>query len=87
MKLTREEIARAHAYAAVFNTEEGQRVMEDLDRHCNVHASLFSSDAMRMAYLEGRREVALRIRKLVELVNAGRLEEDIDPITGDDYNG
>jgi len=48
-------------YEDLFSTGTGQRVLEDIKKSCFINTSSFNSDALHMAFNEGRREVALHL--------------------------
>ena len=54
-------------YKKTFATEEGKRVLQDLERVCMFRATTFSKDAMTMAFQEGLRTVYLHITTLMEM--------------------
>lgn len=61
------QMARGIDYRAVFETEPGKRVLDDL---CHVHHmkdSTFSINALEMAQMEGERNVVLRIIAILEM--------------------
>jgi hypothetical protein len=49
------------AYRACLKTELGETVLADLRVFCNGTQSNFSTDALEMARMEGRREVFTRV--------------------------
>lgn len=53
------------AYKSVFNSDDGQRVLEDLKAACCYNSALFSDNSLEMARNEGARQVVLRILKLL----------------------
>lgn len=58
---------RQAAYKATFNNPTGQRVLKDLAEFCRADVSTFDPDPRVHALLEGRREVWLRVQKLLNL--------------------
>ena len=46
-------------YKLVFSSEEGQIVMNDLQRRCNLFAPVFSENTHEMAFKDGQRWAAL----------------------------
>lgn len=55
-------------YRAVFSTEEGKRVLEDLGVFAGLQADGFApGDPHLTAYNAGRRSVALRILEMLEM--------------------
>lgn len=53
-------------YENIFSQEAGQRVLKDLMLSCMVDKSTFSSDSLKMAFNEGKREVGLHIKYMAE---------------------
>ena len=53
-------------YKTLFNTDDGQIVLEDLRPRFHGDQPTFSSDALEMAYLEGQRSVVLIIRNMMK---------------------
>lgn len=60
---------RRRAYQTVFGGERGKEVLQDLVIFCGSKRSSFSSDALEMAFREGRREVWLRIEQHLNLTD------------------
>lgn len=67
-------VVRSRRYKALFHgdngeiRDEGRRVLGDLARFCKVdEATIFSTDAMELARREGRREVYVRIQRMLNL--------------------
>ncbi len=54
-------------YINVFRSQAGERVLSDLARFCRANESCFHADARLHAVAEGRREVWLRIQKVLNL--------------------
>ena len=61
------QAARGIDYRAVFETEPGKRVLEDLCQIHHMKSSSFSKDALEMAMFEGERNVILRIIAILEM--------------------
>jgi len=53
---------RLAAYRAVLATPEGRFVLADLLARAGIYASGFAPDALRMAFLAGRREFGLELQ-------------------------
>jgi len=53
-------------YRNTFTTEEGAKVLKDLNRFCFKDAPTFNNDSLVMAYNEGARSVALFIKQMME---------------------
>ena len=53
------------AYARTFAGESGALVLADLARQGFLHETSFSGDPQRAAFNEGRRSLALHIRRMV----------------------
>jgi len=52
------------AYNKVFDSVEGRRVLEDLERVTLLNTTTFNSDALIMAFQEGGRAVMLHINSM-----------------------
>ncbi len=52
-------------YARAFEGEAGQAVLADIEARAFVWESSFHSDPQRAAYNEGRRSLALHIRRML----------------------
>jgi len=62
-------------YKKVFTTEEGKRVLADLEKTCFFKSTIFvPNDALTMAFNEGNRAVLLHILTILEL-NIEELEK------------
>jgi|TARA_S200002703_G_C3696630_1_gene213943 hypothetical protein len=53
------------AYQLVFNTEDGQTVLEDLKKRFHIHGTVFSTEPTDTAYREGQRTVVLFIQSML----------------------
>lgn len=53
------------SYKFVFETDDGQRVMEDLRRRCHAHTSTFSVNPNETYFFEGQRQVVLFIEDML----------------------
>jgi hypothetical protein len=60
----------------VFSTEEGKRVLADLEGKYFIHRPTFREEALGMAYNEGQRAVALYINHMRD----PKFEEFIDKV-------
>lgn len=67
MGIARYQKRRTTDYRTVFETPQGQRVLEDLVGFCCPHATSFRTDPLEMARNEGRREVWLHIHSILNL--------------------
>ena len=54
---------RQRCYQQTFMDEGGKVVLRDLLRFCRVDKSCYNDNERRQAYLEGRRDVGMRIMK------------------------
>jgi len=54
-------------YKKVFETEEGKKVLKDLETICMANTTTFNKDASVMAFQEGARAVYLHITTLMNL--------------------
>ena len=57
-----------HLYRKTFiETENGERVLEDLEKRCNMHSSSYvAGDANATAFEEGKRAVILHIHNMLQ---------------------
>lgn len=53
------------AYQLVFNSEDGQKVLDDLKRRFHIHGTVFSTEPTDTAYREGQRTVVLFIQSML----------------------
>lgn len=61
------DLADLHlAYARAFEGEAGRLVLADLSRQGFLRETSFSPDRQRAAFNEGRRSLALHIRRMIE---------------------
>jgi len=61
-------------YIKTFSTEEGIRVLKDLEKVCMFKTTTFDKDSHVMAFQEGLRGVYLHIKTIMEL-NVEELEK------------
>lgn len=54
-------------YKKTFSTEEGKRVLKDLENTCFYNTTTFSDKALMIAFNEGNRAVFLHIKTILEL--------------------
>ena len=54
-------------YRFIFNTEEGKRVLSDLEKRCHYHATTnIKGDSHESAYMEGQHSVLLFIKSMLQ---------------------
>ncbi len=54
------------AYKQVFNSDNGKKVLEDLERRCSYHTTThIKGDSHESAFLEGTRSVILFIKNML----------------------
>lgn len=53
-------------YGRCFEGQAGQAVLDDLEARAFVHGTSFTPDPQRAAFNEGRRSLALHIRRMLE---------------------
>jgi len=53
-------------YKITFESEQGEKVLQDLENRFHQNKTTFSKDAIEMAYLEGQRSVILSIKNLIK---------------------
>ena len=53
-------------YKTIFNTDEGKRVLSDLEKRCHFHSTTnVKGDSHESAYMEGQRSVLLFIKSML----------------------
>ena len=52
-------------YQVLFATDNGTKVLDDMQKRFHVDQSTFSNDALEMAFLEGQRSVVLFILRSI----------------------
>ena len=53
-------------YKFIFNTEEGKKVLADLEKRCHYHSTTnVKGDSHESAYMEGQRSVLLFIKSML----------------------
>lgn len=53
------------SYQVLFATDDGSKIINDLQKRFHVDQSTFSTDALEMAFLEGQRSVMLFILRSI----------------------
>ena len=54
------------AYKQVFNSDNGKKVLEDLEKRCSYHTTThIKGDSHESAYLEGARSVVLFVKNML----------------------
>ena len=53
-------------YKIIFDTEEGQRVLNDLEKRCHEFVTTFSKDSYQTAFLEGQRSMLIFIKAMIK---------------------
>ena len=57
-------------YKTIFNTEEGKKVLSDLEKRCHYHSTTnVKGDSHESAYMEGQRSVLLFIKSMLQNEN------------------
>ena len=57
-------------YKFIFNTEEGKKVLADLEKRCHYHSTTnVKGDSHESAYMEGQRSVLLFIKSMLQKEN------------------
>ena len=59
-------------YEITFATDNGKRVLEDLENRFHIHSSTMDNDNNNLAFLEGQRSVILFIKKILKGEKHGR---------------
>lgn len=52
-------------YQRIFKSQDGETVLQDLEKRCNVHNTSFSNDPYETSYREGQRQVVLFIKSII----------------------
>ena len=66
-------------YRALFNTDDGQEVLKDLQIRFHIHRPVFSTDAAETAFRDGQRSVVLMVQSFLSDTPPTITEEiDID---------
>ena len=53
-------------YKTIFNTDEGKKVLADLEKRCHYHSTTnVKGDSHESAYMEGQRSVILFIKSML----------------------
>jgi len=52
-------------YRSLFNTDDGQAVLEDMQIRFHIHAPVFSSEPGETAFRDGQRSVVLMIQSFL----------------------
>jgi hypothetical protein len=57
-------------YKTVFNSDEGKKVLSDLEKRCHYHTTTnVKGDSHESAYLEGQRSILLFIKAMLQNEN------------------
>lgn len=64
------------AYKAIFNTDDGEVVLHDLESRFHIETPVFSNDSHETAFRDGQRSVVLLIRSFLR--DRPAIEEMID---------
>jgi len=59
-------------YRRAFEGEAGKAVLEDIEARAHMRETSFSPDPQRTAFNEGKRSLALHIRRMLDAENGGR---------------
>ena len=57
------------AYRKTFSTEDGAKVLADLERRCFITDTTFNKDPYLFSFQEGTRSVVLHIKQLIEVAD------------------
>jgi len=54
-------------YKIIFNTDEGKRVLNDLEKRCHEFVTTFSKDSStETAFLEGQRSILIFLKAMIK---------------------
>ena len=57
-------------YKTIFNTDEGKKVLADLEKRCHYHSTTnVKGDSHESAYMEGQRSILLFIKSMLQKEN------------------
>ena len=56
-------------YKIIFNTDEGKRILNDLEKRCHEFATTFSKDSYETAFFEGQRSILIFIKAMIKNIN------------------
>jgi len=62
-------------YQRVFKSEDGETILKDLEKRCNVHNTSFSNDPHETSFREGQRQVVLFIKSIINKNPKGEKHE------------
>jgi len=72
----RETTQLRQCYRLTFEDEAGSAVLADLEARAFVNTTSFSTDPQQTAFNEGRRSLALHIRRMLAGSSAQRVQEN-----------
>lgn len=61
-------------YLRIFKSADGEKMLEDLEKRCNVNQTSFSPDPYETAFREGQRSVVLFIQSMLNKKPGGKNE-------------
>ena len=59
-------------YEITFDSDNGKKILEDLENRFHVHSSTMDDNNSNLAFLEGQRSVILFIKKMLKGAKHGR---------------
>jgi len=62
-------------YQRIFNTDDGKKVLKDLEKRCFINHTTYSDNHGQMSFNEGRRSIYVHIKNLLEKDLTKILEE------------
>lgn len=68
-KYTNEIKALHSLYKEVFGTDNGKKLLQDMEKKYHIHDTMVTAngvDALKLAYSEGQRSVILSIKKMID---------------------
>jgi hypothetical protein len=75
--LRKKKLDQVASYQAVFNSEEGKKVLYDMMKVHHIFGSTFSKDPYELALKEGERNTVLRILSILQ-IDPQKLLDDIN---------
>lgn len=78
-KKSEESLALIRHYQITFESKEGQKVLNDIISDCGILTATFDKDPLSLAFNEGKRSVALRLLKILN-IDTAKLKTQIQEI-------
>jgi hypothetical protein len=56
-------------YKITFGSDQGKKVLNDLEKRCHEFATTFSKDSYETAFFEGQRSILIFIKAMIKNIN------------------